>query len=620
MTDPELIGSVRDVRGDTLIAAFASTAVPALTFSRGHAYQVGQVGAFVRIPLGLVDLYAIVVEVGAAAANRVDDSEERVAWAAPGDAWMRLELVAEGSRGGPIRRGVTRYPAIGDPVHLVVAEDLGRLYGGTDSLAYIEIGHIANAPQFPARVDLNALVARHSAVVGSTGTGKSTTVSGLLRRIGDRDRYPHSRVVVVDVHGEYGAGLGDRAETRKVEIGAPTTPDEQSPVKPLHLPYWALTFDELVGLTFGVLDDTSASAVRDWLLAQKRDYVQRHAELNLDQADVTSDTPIPFSIRQLWFDFHERAHATHTAQQDAQSPTTRAYAKDDNGTLLQGDASALVPPTYRPLNNAGTDRVWMVANPLNMRRQLEHLGGRLRDPRYAFLFEPGPYAPALDGEVSADLGSFLSDWLGSEEGTVVADLSNVPTAVLRDVVGVLLRILYDALLWARHLPEGGRKRPLLVVLEEAHRYLGEDGGAAGQIVERIVKEGRKYGVGLMLVSQRPSEIRATVLSQVGTFLVLRLTNQGDRALVRATLPDHLGGLFDVVPVLRTGEAVVVGEATRLPSRVVVEVDVMHRPSSGDPDVVSQDHATGWNANSSSSNYDNIASAWRHSGATSKGAT
>lgn len=622
MRDPELIGVVRDVRGDTVTTALTTEAVPGLTFSKGHAYQVGQVGAFVRIPMGLIDLFAIVVQVGAAPERNEPDADDRVAWAAPGDAWMRLELLAEGARGGVIERGVSRYPAIGDPVYLVTADDLGRLYShaATTAPTHVRVGHVANAPQLPASLHLNALVSRHVAVVGSTGTGKSSTVSALLHQLGDRGRYPGSRVVVVDVHGEYGGGLGGLAELRKVQIatrGSDNGASKSSQPKSLYLPYWALTVDEFVGLTFGALDDVSNTAVRDWLLAAKRTYATRHTELGLQDVDVTADTPLPFSIHQLWYDFHQRVHSTHKAQQDAQTPNTRAYAEDADGKELRGDARLVVAPTYRPLMNAGQDRVFMSASTLNMRRQLEHLAGRLRDPRYAFLFDPGPWAPELDGEITDDLGGFLHDWLGSDAAIVVADLSNVPTAVLRDVVGVLLRVLYDALVWGRSLAEGGRARPLLVVLEEAHRYLGEDGGAAGQIVERIVKEGRKYGVGLMLVSQRPSEIRSTVLSQVGTFVVHRLTNQSDRGLVRATLPDHLGGLFDIVPVLRTGEVVLVGEAVHLPSRVIVDVVPAHRPDSADPCVVSANGLTGWNAAAAGGNYDSLASAWRRSGAAPK---
>lgn len=621
MRDPELVGVVRDVRGATVTAALTTEAVPGLTFSKGHAYQVGQLGTFVRIPMGLIDIFAVVMQVGAGPDPTESESVERVAWAAPGDAWMRLELLAEGPHDTRVERGVSRYPAIGDPVYLVTADDLGRLYGNVAtarSSPYVRVGHVAAAPQLSVGLNLDALVSRHIAIVGSTGTGKSSTVSGLLHQISDRSRYPASRAIVVDVHGEYYGGLSDLAELREVRIGTSQTYDQELlRGNTLYLPYWALTVDELISLTFGTLDDVSTVAVRDRVLTAKRAYATRHPELALEGAEITADTPLPFSIHQLWFELHEEVYATHRAQANAQTPATRAYAHDAEGKPLRGDARRVVAPTYQPLVSAGTERVFLSTSPLNMRRQTEHLAGRLRDPRYAFLFEPGPWTPDINGEVESDLGAFLRSWLGGQQAIVLADLSNVPTAVLRDVVGVLLRILYEALVWGRNLLEGGRHRPLLLVLEEAHRYLGVDGGAAGAIVERIVKEGRKFGVGLMLISQRPSEIRATILSQVGTFIVLRLTNTTDRGLVRAALPDHLGGLFDVVPVLRTGEAVMVGEAIHLPTRVVVDVAPDRRPDSSNPSVVSIDGVTGWNAEVSGDDYDGLAAAWRRSGAPRK---
>ncbi|MFC7595922.1 ATP-binding protein [Terrabacter sp. GCM10028922] len=597
------------------MAWLTEEAIPGLTFSRGHAYHVGQVGALVRIPLGLTDLFAVVVQVGSAQASDSDSTNSDLAWASPGQAWMHLELLAEGPRSGPIERGVSRYPAIGDPVHLVTAGDMARLFGVEASPGQVRIGHVANAPHLPATIDLNALVSRHAAVVGSTGSGKSSTVSGILHRIADTNRFPSSRVLVIDVHGEYGGGLGASASVfRASAVGNVTSAPEESPSREggdsqaLHIPFWALTFEELVEVAFGSLDDASSAAVQAWIVGERRSYVDRHPELELKPDQVTVDTPIPFSIRRLWLDFHEQVWATHTAQQQAQSESTRAYATE-SGHEFRGDAQGVVAPVYVPISSSAP-KVYLSASPLNLRRQLERLAGLLRDPRYAFLFDPGPWAPDLAGNVSADLGTFLQTWLGNDKAIVVADLSNVPSSVLQAVAGALLRVLYDALIWSRDLPDGGRARPLLVVLEEAHRYVGQDGGSAGTIVERMVKEGRKYGVGLLLVSQRPSEIRPTILSQVGTFVVLRLTNSGDRNLVRASLPDHMSGLFDAVPVLRTGEAVITGEAIKLPTRVVMNIPESERPDSADPVAVSVNAVRGWNAPRGTSDFDRVASAWR----------
>lgn len=156
---------------------------------------------------------------------------------------------------------------------------------------------------------------------------------------------------------------------------------------------------------------------------------------------------------------------------------------------------------------------------LNIRRQVDALASRLRDRRYDFLFRPGPWTPELDGHVTSDLDIFLEALLGSDCNVSILDLSGVPAAVLNDLIGALTRVVYDALFWSRRLSEGGRERPLLLVYEEAHAYLG--GGQTHPVktaVQRAVKEGRKYGIGAMIVSQRPAEVDATILSQCGTMV------------------------------------------------------------------------------------------------------
>jgi DNA helicase HerA-like ATPase len=194
---------------------------------------------------------------------------------------------------------------------------------------------------------------------------------------------------------------------------------------------------------------------------------------------------------------------------------------------------------------------------------------------------------------------------------LIADLSGVPNQVLQRIVSVLLRLIYESLIWARKLSEGGRERPLLIVLEEAHRYLNDSNDAAGEIIERIVKEGRKFGVGTLIVSQRPSEIRPTVLSQLGSFIVHRLSNSSDRGLVPATLPDNLAGLFDVVPILRTGEALVTGEIVKLPVRIVIDVQGSARPDSSDPEVIGRELPGGWDVPRVPQDYEDVAWVWRH---------
>ena len=187
-----------------------------------------------------------------------------------------------------------------------------------------------------------------------------------------------------------------------------------------------------------------------------------------------------------------------------------------------------------------------------------------------------------------------------------------PPYILNDIIGAVLRILYDAVFWGRNLPEGARKRPLLLILEEAHTYLGKDNsGTASVAVKRIAKEGRKYGVGMMVVSQRPSEIDTTILSQCGTTIAMRLANNIDRGHVTGSASDNLKGLFEILPILRTGEAIIVGEAVSLPIRTLIDPpSAGKKPDSVDPKVAHDSEEEGWTQERKDENYKPMIYQWR----------
>jgi hypothetical protein len=254
-----------------------------------------------------------------------------------------------------------------------------------------------------------------------------------------------------------------------------------------------------------------------------------------------------------------------------------------------------------------------------MRPQTDALEGKLRDKRLSFLFNPGPWSVKEDGSTIKDLNSLFQEWIGGGKPITVLDLSGIPPSVLDDLVGAVLRILFDALFWSRNVEVGGRHRPLLVVLEEAHIYLPNEGrGRAAAAARRIAKEGRKYGVGLMLVSQRPSEIDHTILSQCGTMVAMRLTNEKDRSQVKACASDNLEGLFSMLSILRTGEALVVGEAVGLPMRALIRPPPKgRRPNSGDPMVIvplddkgAPIQAGGWKNTVSHEDFTKLVMCWR----------
>ena len=178
----------------------------------------------------------------------------------------------------------------------------------------------------------------------------------------------------------------------------------------------------------------------------------------------------------------------------------------------------------------------------------------------------------------------MKAWVGHDRPLTVLDVSGLPSEVLSTIVGTLIRIVYDMLFWAFDLPISGRKQPLLIVLEEAHIFLPEGGtSAAHRTISRIAKEGRKYGIGLCAVTQRPVEIESTVLSQCGTMISLRLTNSADRSRVEAAMPDDLGALAGMLPALRTGEGMVLGEAMPIPSRIQF-FKARKRPRGDDPEM------------------------------------
>ncbi len=218
----------------------------------------------------------------------------------------------------------------------------------------------------------------------------------------------------------------------------------------------------------------------------------------------------------------------------------------------------------------------------------------------------------LNGATEKDLDGLVEAWLGPQTPVAILDLSGIPASVLRILIGSLLRILYDALFWGRDLSEGGRERPLLLVLEEAHAYLSREGvGAAAEAVRRIVREGRKYGIGAMIVSQRPSEIDPTVLSQCGTLFALRLSNPTDRGHVTGSVTDNFEGLLASLPVLRTGEAIAIGEAVHLPVRMLVDpLSRDRQPDSHDPVVFDQTGPGGWNRSREPSDYRDLVEVWR----------
>lgn len=606
VNDPTYLGTVQDVSGVTIRVFLHSNTLSGVSFVDGQAYRIGQVGSFVRIPMGYIDLFGIVSQIGASAVP-----ESMVEENPYGNRWMAIELVGEGSKRGLFSRGVSQYPTIGDSVFLVTEEGLANIYGRPDEPKYIRIGSLASSEAIPALVDINKIVTRHCAVVGSTGSGKSTTVAGLMSSLTKEGLFPSARILVLDLHGEYATASEGYASVFRIN------PNQDKGEKPFYLPYWAMTYDELLPIILGNPNDADRAQVLQKITDMKRNGLNINPRDGVNEDNVSVDSPVPFSIHQFWFDLHCAINSTHTIPPSgSQSIDSWALELDEKENPVQsGDALRVIPPKFRGVKNVkeDPDKVYLSNSTLQLRRPLEALASKLRDPRFDFLFRPGPWQPNLDGQPLEDLDTLLEGWLGGKKTISILDLSGIPPTILTDLINALLRIIYDALFWARDLAEGGRERPLMIVMEEAHLYLSprEEGGASAA-VKRIVKEGRKYGIGAMIVSQRPSEIDSTILAQCGTIFALRLSNSTDRNQVTSTAADNLAGVLGMLPILRTGEAIVVGEAVNLPTRALIDSPPpSRRPSSSDPIVYDHDYPGGWNNKVyDKSDYSEVVHVWR----------
>ncbi|WP_459192067.1 ATP-binding protein [Halosimplex sp. J119] len=594
------LGSIEDVEGARASVLLNEETNFGLSFVEGYGYRVGQIGSFVRIPLGYDDIFGVVSQVGARAAPQADDEDP-----SQGNKWITVQFVGEAAQGQELTTGLSKYPTVGDDVHIVTKDELPRIYGRGSSSGHINIGSVVGSEQIPARVDLNNLVSRHAAVLGSTGSGKSTTIAGLLHTLATSPDIESPRVLVLDIHGEYGEALRDSADV--FTMGA----SEERGELELEIPYWALSFEELIDVAFGeVQGDRDRAALVEQVENKKRESYPRQGISGIDESEINVDTPVPFSIHKLWSELYKLVRCPHTESRD-QSLNTVAYATDEDGSPIdRGSAMEVRTPETR--RHDQYDDVYVAKPDMNIGRQVDTLTYRLRDSRYDFLFRPGDWLPNEDGVVNRDLDELLEKWVGHDPGISILDLSGIPSDILDTLVGALLRIVYNSLFWARNRAEGGKRRPLLVVLEEAHSYASDTAkGSAADSIQRIVKEGRKYGIGAMLVSQRPTEIDSTILSQCGTIFSMRMSNSKDRGSINSVVSDNMEGILSSLPILQTGEAIIVGQGVKFPIRARIDPPPPdHRPESQDPPVISENDDLGWNQNVTDQNYDKVLEHWR----------
>ncbi|NOV28312.1 ATP-binding protein [Methylomonas sp. ZR1] len=545
--NPTHIGEVESVSGNSVTIKMASSYPSNMPIVDGTVYRIGQIGSFLKIPLGYANLYGLITQAGMLAmpeplliAYKENPS------IVDGHRWLRMILVGE-QIGASFERGVLQSPTSGDQVHLVTNEDLRIVYGGYDAQSSIVIGNQSASEGLSAQLDMDKLITRHCAIIGSTGSGKSNAVSIVVKAIAEKP-LPSNRILMIDPHGEYASSLSGKCRVFRVEANAKLGEGE------LCVPFWALPFKELMAIFPGKLSDQNEDYIRSKVLELKR--VSATAIGDLREEAITADSPIPFSINQLWFELDNFERTTLKAD--------RITPED---LIVQGDAETLRSNQYPPAG-LGTSAPFLNTKAKGILGFLDGMRSRLLDQRYNFLFRPSGYSPDINGMTANDLPQLFSTWFSHGTPISILDLSTIPSNIMQTIAGCILKITYDALYWGQNTLVGGKKQPLLVVLDEAHAYLksGED-SISSRTVQVIAKEGRKYGVGMLLVTQRPSELDETVLSQCGSIIALRMTNTRDKGHVSSAMQDELREMADVLSSLRTGEAIISGEAVRIPSRI-----------------------------------------------------
>jgi DNA helicase HerA-like ATPase len=468
----------------------------------------GQVGSQIKIRVGDAWLLASVRD------QRKDRRTE-------GGIIAHIDFLGEGGeekltgRIHGFKRGVTRYPVPGAMAYPATTRDLEQIYA-SDGRASITIGKVFPTRDIRAGLYIDAMLGKHFALLGSTGTGKSTSAALILHRI--CEAAPKGHIVMIDPHGEYSAAFRQTGQILDVSN--------------LQMPYWLMNYEEhceVLLSSSGNERQVDADILARCLLAARS-----KSRLAQTMGKITVDSPIPYLLSDL-----------------------NNILQDEMGKLDKATSSA---PYMR------------------IKGKLDELKA---DPRYQFMF-----SGMLVGDTMTAFISKIFRMPGHGKPISIIDVSGVPSDITSTVVAVLSRLVFDFAIWGRE----EKTRPILLVCEEAHRYVpnekNSDGSSVAKILGRIAKEGRKYGISLGLITQRPSDLAEGVLSQCGTIISMRLNNDRDQAFVKAAMPEGARGFLDSIPALRNRECIICGEGVAIPIRVTFDnLEEHRRPASEDPSFV-----------------------------------
>ena len=553
-----LIGQITDVQESVMTGMLAR----------------GQAGTFPtlqvegqEIPVGLIGSYVMVRQRGYRIVAMIIRAyqEERGLRSAPGEkggesmfqtvtrGLLTLVPLGELDEQGRFHRGVIHYPTPGAQIHAVTTKEVDALFEKYRSTGF-ELGYLPSLTTMGVSLDPSTMFGRHLAILGQSGSGKSWSVASILQRT--VSVMPNAHIVLLDLHGEY-VWTNEHGE---VQSAFEPSTYQYIDARELEIPYWLLTYAELVDLLIDRDDEkapTQMAFLREVLLVLRKKSNQDMADF-----DLSIDSPVYFPLVELYTHF-KRANEQVT------------------------DFGKVKGPLYGQFDEF-----------------LIKMQARFNDARYDFLFKPKRRTS------SATLSGLLREFIGLTEHKrqiTVIDFSSVPFDVRPTVSAQVGRLAFEFNYWNPH----SRQFPILLVCEEAHAYIPR--GSGGQYdgtrrsMERIAKEGRKYGVGLAVVSQRPHELSETVLAQCGNFICLRVTNPDDQQYIRELVPDAEAGLVNILSTLGRGEALALGEAIPLPTRFQVHKP-SPQPNSNDVDFYNQ-----WRSGLTDIDVDAIVDRWRRQG-------
>ena len=564
------IGHIVEVSGTTIRVELSGDVTELTRIHDGRVYPIGQIGSIVKVHFGRRLVFGFVTLLRMRSEELIEavkpippDADQRL---------MEVELFAEGiwnATEGKLNfvRGVTTYPLPRQGVFLLTRQETVSLYSaaegqqredGYDPL--VSFAHYVGADNTLCRANIDKMFGMHCAVLGSTGSGKSGAVAALIHSVLEHKVEPeqvcHPRIVIIDPHGEYGHAFGEHAEVFRAYNPLGT---EETNGTPIELPYWLMSADEFRTLVIGKTEKEATS--QNNIVYKAITYARMVA------ANLIYPSPTDYG-----------GHAP-TDGMDHDAPRARDGVTDEQ--LAQFDRDKPRPFSLQEfynhivflqaarVQNNTLQKVTATDFSKYFKSILDKLSVLRMDPRIRFLMdELSVRSPTLCNIIGQLVGGIATE-NGIKRDIRILDISGLPNEVAGPLSAMLARLLFQYKVY--QTTEERKRDHVVLVCEEAHRYVPDRGeaeyAAAQSSIRRIAREGRKYGIGLMLVSQRPADVESTVISQCGTWLVLRLTNAADQQHVSRFLPDGLSGMTKVLPNLAQQEAIFVGEGAAMPARV-----------------------------------------------------